>query len=229
MPTNVTEYTDKLHHRWDEMAQLWGLDNRDPVVGMFDAHNNWPDYEYLFKDVADLSSCTVLDFACGPGRNLVKYASRVQKIDGVDIAQKNLDNAKLWIAHNGLNTDLFDLYKCNGSDISEVPSDKYDLVISTIAMQHIASHQVRYNYLKDFMRVLKPGGMISIQMAFGMTTRDYFTSDDDPMSDADIQSASQVEQDLTSIGYTDFKYYLRPPGPGNNVPNWIYFNAKKPM
>ena len=39
--------------------------------------------------------------------------------------------------------------------------------------------------------------------------------------------AKQIEKDLLSIGFKNFKYYIRPTGPGDGHPNWIFFNAQK--
>jgi len=41
------------------------------VIGGYETHNNWPDYKLLFTGISDLSKKSVLDFGCGPGRNLV--------------------------------------------------------------------------------------------------------------------------------------------------------------
>lgn len=215
-----------LEKRWTDLANQWTVENRNPVVGLFDEHNNWADYEYLFKDVDDVSSKVVLDFGCGPGRNLVKYTGRVARIDGVDISQKNLENAEKWILYNKYDPANYTLYHCNGHNLENIPPESYDLVISTIALQHISSYSIRFNYLKEFFRVLKPNGMVSLQMAYGMP-RDYYQDTNDYMLDAGIQSPKQLEDDLTKIGFTDFKHYLRPHGPGDLVPHWIFFSAKK--
>ena len=46
------EYT-KMQQQWyDWESELWTVDAREPVVGGFDMHNNWADYdEFLFKDI----------------------------------------------------------------------------------------------------------------------------------------------------------------------------------
>ena len=45
------KYTDMQKIHYEAEAAKWSLDNRDPVVGGFDQHNAWPDYdEYIFKD-----------------------------------------------------------------------------------------------------------------------------------------------------------------------------------
>ena len=43
------KYTDMQKIHYEAEAAKWSLDNRDPVVGGFDQHNAWPDYdEYIF-------------------------------------------------------------------------------------------------------------------------------------------------------------------------------------
>jgi hypothetical protein len=36
--------------QYENEANQWSANNRDPVVGSFDAHNAWEDYKYLFID-----------------------------------------------------------------------------------------------------------------------------------------------------------------------------------
>lgn len=42
-----------------------------------------------------------------------------------------------------------------------------------------------------------------------------------------ITDPQLIEDDLIKIGFTDFKYYIVPCGPGDYFTNWIYFNATK--
>jgi ubiquinone/menaquinone biosynthesis C-methylase UbiE len=229
-------YSKMQEHLYNVLASDWSLENRDPVVGSFDAHNNWQDYEdYLWKDIEDLKSKKVIDFGCGPGRNLVKWASYVGKIDGVDISSINLDKAKVWIEANGLNPADFDLFKGEGTGIASVPSDSYDVVMSTIAMQHICVHDIRVNLLKEFHRVLKDGGKITIQMGFGPNhprSVDYYENYYDANTsnggmDTRIEDPNQLKDDLEKIGFKNFNFYIRPVGPGDSHNNWIFFNAEK--
>jgi ubiquinone/menaquinone biosynthesis C-methylase UbiE len=229
------KYANMQLSSYNYEAHQWSIDNRDAVVGTFDLHNEWADYEYLFIDLPDTKNMNVLDFGTGPGRNLVKYANRFKTIDGVDICQKNIDNAKLWIEHNNLDSSKFTLYTCNGTDLDNVPNDRYDLVMSTIVMQHICVYEIRKNYFKEFFRVLCSGGFISIQMGFGIPSPlsvSYYENYYDASStnrgcDVAIGNPDEIKRDLEEIGFTDFKYHIRPTGPGDCHPNWIYFTARK--
>ena len=37
----------------------------------------------------------------------------------------------------------------------------------------------------------------------------------------------QIERDLTAVGFAAFKYWIRPTGPGDTHPHWIFFTAVK--
>ena len=96
MISEQNKYTLMQKNHYQESASKWNLQELDYVVGTFIAHNNWDDYELLFTDIQDLKTKTVLDFGCGPGRNIVKYSDRFNRIDGVDISETNLEKAQIW-------------------------------------------------------------------------------------------------------------------------------------
>jgi len=70
------KYTKMQLDFYNYEASIWSEQNREPVVGSFDAHNNWEDYENLFTEIQNQKEKVGLDFACGPGRNIVKYSHR---------------------------------------------------------------------------------------------------------------------------------------------------------
>ena len=76
----MNKYSERQKSYYEGDATNWSIDNRDPVVGGFDLHNNWEDYDtYLFKDIIKLKSKIGLDFGCGPGRNLVRYSKQFKQ------------------------------------------------------------------------------------------------------------------------------------------------------
>jgi SAM-dependent methyltransferase len=226
------KYTQMQLDVYNRLASVWSLENRDPVVGSFDAHNNWADYEFLFKDFVNQKELIGLDFACGPGRNIVRYKDRFKRLDGVDISPINIENAKNYTSNNGIECDL---YINDGVDLSVIDSDKYDFVMSVIALQHICVYDIRYSIMKDIHRVLKAGGVFTAQMGYGAgspMTVGYYENYYDATStnrgcDVCIESPEQLEKDLLEIGFTDFNYIIGPNGPGDYHPNWIYFSCKK--
>lgn len=229
------KYAQMQKDLYESEASKWSLDNRDPVVGSFNAHNEWEDYDvYLFKDL-ETTGKMALDFGCGPGRNIVKFANKFKQIDGVDISQTNLDKAKVWFEANHF-TQQCNLFVNNGIDISCCQSEYYDVVFSTIAMQHICVYDTRLSLLTDFYRVLKPGGALCIQMGFGYSpykntvhyTDNYYEAEGtNGFCDVSIDDPQQVKNDLDKIGFINFSYDIRPVGPGDGHANWIFFRANR--
>ena len=171
----TNRFTAMQQRAYDADAKNWTLKRRDPVVGSFDAHNRWEDYEtFLFTDVittADsrpLNQLEMLDFGCGPGRNIVKFNNLFKRIDGVDICTTNLRNAELWIAANHARPG--NLIKNNGVDLRGIHDNSYEVIMSTICFQHISVYDIRKKYLNEFLRVLRPGGTLTMQMGYGGKT-----------------------------------------------------------
>jgi len=234
----MSKFIETQRRQYDMEAGQWSVNNRNPVVGVFDLHNNWQDYIYLFLDnKQDTKNKIMLDFGCGPGRNIVKYNELFYRIDGVDLSLKNLENALLWIKKN--NCKSGNLFLCGGSDIRFISECQYDFVMSTICFQHICVYDIRKSYLREFFRVLKSGGVLTMQMGFGgrpgkeRHTAAYKDNVHDASGtngqfDVSVMNELEVKEDLDEIGFVDFKFHIRPVGPGDCHKNWIFFNAKKP-
>lgn len=226
------KYTQLQLNQYNNEASQWSLNNPDPVVGSYHAHNDWPEYENLFTRLTNEKELVGLDFACGPGRNIVRYNGRFNRLDGVDISPVNIEKAKEQVSLNNIESNL---YVSSGVDIDCVPSDTYDFVMSTIAMQHICVYDIRYNIFKDIYRVLKDDGIITFQMGFGKVHKRcvnyydnyYDANGTNGQCDVMVESPDQLEKDLIEIGFKNFEYTIGKVGPGDLHSNWIYFSAKK--
>jgi SAM-dependent methyltransferase len=208
----------------------------DFVVGSWKLHDSWPDYEtYLLKYVPAEPVWTALEYGCGPGRNIRRFAGRFARIDGVDISRQNLINAERFLSTEIPREKMPKLFLTKGADVGDAPLGSYDFCFSTICLQHICVWEVRFSILKSLFGALKSGGRISIQMGYGPATRakaydanHVVAGSTNSYCDVDVQNPAQVEEDLTRIGFRDFEYWLRPPGPGDTVhQNWIFFTAVK--
>ena len=137
------------------------------IVGSYRWHENFPYESQLLYKRGDFrfplfettTEKVALDFACGPGRMVGRMSHLFKRVDGVDISQVLIDEARE--NHSGSN-----FYVSSGDDLGSVPSNTYDFIYSTIAMQHIAVRSIRLKILQEFKRVLKDGGKFTIQMAF---------------------------------------------------------------
>ena len=102
------------------------------------------------------------------------------------------------------------LFLCNGIELDTNDNDSYDLVYSTITMQHIPVYDIRLNYLREFYRVLRAGGWVSIQMCFGIPKSpsvSYYENAYDAKGtngecDVMISDVSQIKDDLELVGFS---------------------------
>ncbi len=235
MSKNKYDYLKMQNDYYNEYAEKWSLEFRDPVVGSYDAHNAWGDYDnYLFKDF-DTSGLKALEYGCGPGRNLVKFSNRFASVDGIDISPINIEKAKVNLLHNGINNSK--LYVTTGDNLSMIPNEEYDVVFAVICFQHICVHEIRLLIMQDIWRVLKYGGHLCFQMGFGgkegIPTAGYYDNNYDAGStnghaDVSIENEADLMDDLLNkIGYKNYKSDIRSTGPGDNHRNWIWVQVEK--
>jgi SAM-dependent methyltransferase len=107
-----------------------------------------------------LSSRRALEIGCGPGRLMRPMSRHFAEIHGVDVSDEMIAQAQ---------TKLKDIpwaeaHHAGGSDLAEFPADHFDFVYSYAVFQHIPSAEVVFSYLRETVRVLKPGGFARLQM-----------------------------------------------------------------
>jgi SAM-dependent methyltransferase len=101
-----------------------------------------------------------LDFGCGAGRLTRALADRFGECVGVDISEAMVAEARR------INTD------CAGctfvvndtADLSRFPDASFDLVYSTLVLQHLPSRRLIAAYLAEFVRVVSSGGVAVFQL-----------------------------------------------------------------
>jgi len=201
--------------------------------------NNFPGYNHnmwVYIPVVE-TGAVGLEYGCGPGRNMMYLSTKVKRIDGVDISEKNLQNAKTYLGEVSSAGQQPNLYLTEGDDCGDAPSDTYDFAYSVIVLQHISVWSIRNNIFKDIYRTLKVDGVFIAQMGFGKDINNTAAYNDDIYSagvtngafDVCVSDPSQIEKDLTRIGFTDFSYVIEdvPDEISSTFPQFIYFRAKK--
>jgi SAM-dependent methyltransferase len=160
---------------WEDLAQLdplWAIlsDNRKQFGG-------WDEEEFFASGEREIAllmkSCRfaagdhgkVLDFGCGVGRlsrALLRYFSAVY---GVDISTEMIRLAKEY-------TPSCTFLLNPEDDLRLFASDFFDFVYSNIVLQHQRTKRIAMSYITEFLRVLKPGGMVVFQMPYKLSLRD---------------------------------------------------------
>lgn len=227
----TNKYLDMQRSIYDQDASNWSTTNKNPVVGTYDEHNSFSDYDnFLFKDF-NTSGLIALEYGCGPGRNIVKFSNRFSRIDGTDISPICIEKAKVNMEANGL--PVTNLFVTPGDSIP-AQDNTYDVVFAVICLQHICVHDIRYKIMTDMFRVLKTGGKLCFQMGIGGKPNaiNYYENDYDALltnggRDVSIENEEFLKDDLTKIGFTNYRSDIRPVGPGDCHANWIWVQVEK--
>jgi len=100
-----------------------------------------------------------LDFGCGVGRTTQALCEHFRSCDGVDIAPSMIKLANEYNRHGKRCR-----YHVNDrADLSLFEDGSFDFVYSIFVLQHMAPEYSRV-YMREFVRVLKAGGLVVFQL-----------------------------------------------------------------
>ena len=101
-----------------------------------------------------------LDFGCGVGRLTQAMARHFDEVWGVDIAPAMIELAN---SYNGFGERCRYVVNETG-DLKCFPDNHFDFILSLITLQHVPP-QAAKGYLREFVRVLAPEGVLVFQAA----------------------------------------------------------------
>jgi ubiquinone/menaquinone biosynthesis C-methylase UbiE len=108
-------------------------------------------------------SDVVAEIGCGVGRLTRAIAPEVAHVHALDIS------AEMLAAAANLHARNVSFHRGNGDDLQDLPDGCADLVLAYNVFHHLPCEQVLARYLREMVRVAKPGGII----AFTMTPRTW--------------------------------------------------------
>ena len=155
---------------WDCLGRrdaLWAVKVEPGKKG-----NRWQTREFFETGEADVKSVLsdlaqngiqplrkrALDFGCAVGRLTQALALYFEEVWGADIAPSMIELARQYNQHPS--RCKFQLIQQN---LGFWPDGHFDFVISLIVLQH-SPQQYLKNYLKEFLRVLAPDGVLVFQL-----------------------------------------------------------------
>ena len=109
--------------------------------------------EYVTRALDVASSDRVLEIGCGTGRVGRHIARHCAHWTGCDVSDNMLKFARVEL--QGLHN--IDLVKLNGYDLDGIADASHDAIYCSAVFMHLDEWD-RFRYIKDALRVLRPGG-----------------------------------------------------------------------
>lgn len=163
---------------WEEFAQLdpmWAI-----ITDKNKKYNKWNNKEFFETGKREIKNFlinvkklnikikfgTALDFGCGIGRLTRALSKYFKKIYGVDISPSMIELANKYNKY----PDKCDYILNDKDDLSIFKDNSFDFIYTNIVLQHIPDKKIIKNYLIEFLRILKPEGLLYFHLP---TVPDY--------------------------------------------------------
>jgi SAM-dependent methyltransferase len=150
--------------------------------------------EHVLDGLELPSDATVVEIGCGVGRLLRPLAGRVGRAIGVDISADMVARGKRFCS----DLENVELRCCDG-DLRGIDDAIADLVFSHIVFQHLPRRLYVTRYLKEALRVLKPGGVLRIQV--DGRSRQFFRRVVADSWSGVVYSGRQLRRTLSGVGF----------------------------
>ena len=173
--TNVASSVTKTMSRdWNERAQK----NAFHYIASW--QNEWDLKSFLASGEEDITRLVVptlercslvlggmrmLELGCGVGRMTHSFARRFEQVYAFDISREMLSRARQ--IHCGETNILWLL--SNGANLACVATDSMDFVFSYLVLQHLPEEALALQYIREMLRVLKPGCAFLFQFNGGFS------------------------------------------------------------
>lgn len=102
-----------------------------------------------------------LDFGCGIGRLTLNLADIFTEVHGIDISKSMIEKAEFYCKKRNKENCFFHVN--TKGDLSVYEDDTFDFIVSMITLQHM-KQEYSTAYLLEFIRILKPGGLLFFQL-----------------------------------------------------------------
>ena len=149
---------------------------------------------------------TILDFGCGPGRDLKTFSDLGHVAVGLDGAAQFVEMARAYSACEVWQQDFLKL---------DLPHDRFDGVFANAALFHVASQELP-RVLAELHATLKPGGVLFTSNPRGGNDEGWNGGRYGAYYDL-----ATWRSHVSGAGFVELAHYYRPPGLPREQQPWL--------
>lgn len=197
-PNDLDKITDATVGHYDQRAEDFWEGTRD--------HDVSQNIESLLHYLEGEPPFAILDFGCGPGRDLKVFADRGHRAVGLEGSAQFAAMAR---EHSGCEVLHQDFLKL------DLPVAAFDGVFANASLFHVPSQELA-RVLRALHACLKPGGALLASNPHGDNTEGWY--DDRYGTYHDLNGWRTF---MSAAGFSELTHYYRPPGLPRNQQPWL--------
>jgi len=204
-PQDLEKVTDHTLDHYNERAESFWAGTRD--------HDVEQNVTALLRRIEGEPPFTILDFGCGPGRDLKVFAERGHIAVGLEGAAEFVAMAR---AHSGCEVWRQDFLKLN------LPDRHFDGIFANAALFHVPSQELP-RVLRELQASLKPGGVLFSSNPHGHNEEGWSGGRYGVYHDLD-----HWRRHVSAAGFVELDHYYRPAGLPREKQPWLASVWRRP-
>jgi SAM-dependent methyltransferase len=180
--------------------------NADDFFANTRHHDVGQNMDAFLQHIEASAPFTLLDFGCGPGRDLKAFSQRGHKVVGLEGAQRFVEMARAYSGCPVWQQDFLDL---------DLPPDHFDGVFANASLFHVPRRALP-QVLGQLHATLKPGGVL-----FSSNPRGHNDEGFKGERYGVYHDLEAWRQYLTTAGFVELLHYYRPAGLPIDQQPWL--------
>lgn len=197
-PQDLEKIADLTLENYNQRAEYFWEGTRD--------HNVSQNVTALLQTIEGEPPFTILDFGCGPGRDLKVFAELGHLAVGLEGAARFADMAR---AHSGVDVWQQDFLKL------DLPDKRFDGVFANAALFHVPSQELP-RVLRELHATLKPRGVLFSSNPHGQNQEGWNRGRYGAFYDLETW-----RRYLSAAGFVELTHYYRPDGLPRQQQPWL--------
>ena len=204
-PTAATPISEKTLEHYDERAAEFWEGTRD--------HDVRQNIDALLRHIRSAPPFCILDFGCGPGRDLMAFRALGHEAIGLEGSPRLAAMAR---EHSGCEVWEQDFLALR------LPDGRFDGIFANASLFHVPSRELP-RVLRELRAALKPGGVLFASNPRGSNEEGWNRGRYGAYHDLESWRAF-----LQEAGFEELEHYYRPPGLPRERQPWLATVWRKP-